>query len=387
MWIGRWLAGQLLRGAWDKIKAATSNAELLAAFERACVTTCGEFESLFPEKDVRAIHVTEDVSPEEVFLGELEQLFDGASFPTERQVEALLSRFWSDRKQDLESRGEEGVPFFAQSSEDVAPVIRRLSECFCIELAQIDRYRNAFQVASLQRLIRSTERPVDAESGIAVHEASGRAENLMLLGVDPQEPNAPFEYALCFRFLAHSQSITVSRFEVLYFARGCPCLHGGARLSWDGEDRTVYDGELRPPYRIEREGVATARYRRVVRPPLMRFSPLMCEGGDFLLMVEYRRGAEAQLSELSETFRFDESGALRKTSGVREVPRLSDKELSVWLARNALSPEQHRLLVSISATQRYMGAMSDNTSWFVEYPSWVGRVLRDLLKRGAPEEL
>jgi tetratricopeptide (TPR) repeat protein len=146
--IGKWLAGRLLNCAWDQVKAASHQPELLNAFEAACGKGAQESPILFSDYTASALNIS--ATQGENLATRLQESFGTASFPTPEALAELLVQSWRLRKEAL--KPEEAAPLFQETENIVRPFLQRLADLFFRELALVESLRSPFVISALQRI-------------------------------------------------------------------------------------------------------------------------------------------------------------------------------------------------------------------------------------------
>ena len=148
--VGKFIAFKLLGYGFDKVKGLLRQTPMLEAFERACIGVVKEEKHFFDQYSAQALGSSAGISHEECLLFKLEQSFDSNSFPNIPQLTEMLIESWRDRKNLIAPSI--ASQFFSLSEDEARPVVKKISEKFFRELAQIPELRNPFIIQELQKI-------------------------------------------------------------------------------------------------------------------------------------------------------------------------------------------------------------------------------------------
>jgi len=170
--------------------------------------------------------------------------------------------------------------------------------------------------------------------------------------------------------------ITILEVDLSYHARGCPCLRVQAEV-FVNDDRAFAgpgDAVLVPPVTVDTS--CLLRVAAVFRPPVPEWYAYQCDHGIYEVVVQYSDVRAQGPQALREFFQYKGDRVLTPTHHAGEVPRLSDRELALWLQRGNLSPEEHAEFKSYPPSTRYLAASRDGGALVPEH---VATKLRGLL--------
>lgn len=147
---GKWLAGKLLGYGFDTAKDLFRQPRIIEAFEKACIEVAKEENHLFNQFSSQALSSPVGIPDKESLAFKLDESFAASNFPNAEHLTTMLMDCWKARKSQLDPT--ETSEFFALSEDLARPIIRKISEKFLRELAQIPELRDPFLIQRIQEI-------------------------------------------------------------------------------------------------------------------------------------------------------------------------------------------------------------------------------------------